>query len=383
MVQILATQKVATPLSHSWKNDPPAGMFRSSHNLWLDPWLGGLLFLLSGSSLLVLASAAPHLVEGQLLRFGIAWSLLIIVAHLPPHHLHRWAYLFYGGTVALLVAVLLFGITVKGAQRWLDLGIFRFQPSELAKLSVPLAVARWLADGPLPPNAMRLGVAALLLLFPLLLIAKQPDLGTALLVALAGGTVIFFAGLPWRILLLLTVFGVAGAYLGWEYLLYDYQRDRILVFLDPYRDPLGKGYHAIQAMIAVGSGGLFGQGWRHGSQTQLDYLPEPHTDFIFAVVAEEFGFLGAVALASLYLLIFLRGLLLALPLRRPFNRILVASFALTFFLSASINMAMVIGLLPIVGVPLPWMSYGGTSLLTLACGFGMMMALAGSDRRLL
>ncbi len=355
----------------------------SPRNLPLKLDLGLLLLLLflSGLSLLIVTSAAPSLVEEQLFRLGLAFALLIVVAHVPPHLFYRAAYPCYGLTVTLLVAVLLVGITVKGAQRWLDLGPFRFQPSELAKLSVPLAVVRLLADGPLPPTYGRLALAAGLLLLPVLLIAKQPDLGTALLVAVAGGSVILLAGVPWRVLLALLLLACAAAYLGWEYVLYDYQRDRILTFLDPYRDPLGKGYHAIQSMIAVGSGGLFGKGWRQGTQTQLDYLPEPHTDFIFAVLSEEFGFLGASLVSVIYLLLLWRGLALAHRTSRPFSRLLIGNLAFTFYLYAFINMAMVIGLLPIVGVPLPWFSYGGTSLVILAIGFGMMMALSDQRRR--
>lgn len=341
----------------------------------LDFWLLLLLLALSGLSLFVIASAAPDLVEGQLLRLGLAFATLIATAHLPPYLFRRWAYPFYLATLALLAAVLLFGVTIKGAQRWLDLGLFRFQPAELAKLTVPVALARLLAEGELPPDGKRFALAALLLLLPLLLIAKQPDLGTALMVAASGGAVLFLAGIPWRLILALLLLGLLAAVIGWEYLLYDYQRDRILLFLDPYRDPLGKGYHAIQAMVAVGSGGLTGKGWRQGSQTQLDYLPEPHTDFIFAVVAEEFGFLGAALVVLLYLLLFLRGLWLASRSERPFARLLIGGLISTFFLNGFVNMAMVVGLLPIVGVPLPWFSYGGTSLLVQAVGFGIMMSL--------
>lgn len=355
--------------------------FPQNPPLKLDFWFLLLLSILSGLSLTVLASAAPPLVEEQCLRFGVAFVLLIAVAHIPPHLFHRFAYPFYALTLFLLVTVLLFGITVKGAQRWLDLGPIRFQPAELAKLSVPLALARLLSDGPLPPDFMRLTLAAGLLLLPVLLIAKQPDLGTALLVAAAGGSVIFLAGISWRLIFTLAFLAFSTAYVGWEHLLYDYQRDRILIFLDPYRDPLGKGYHAIQSMIAVGSGGLFGKGWRQGTQTQLDYLPEPHTDFIFAVLSEEFGFVGATSVMAIYLLLFWRGLYLASQTKRPFCRLLIGSLAFTFFLYAFINMAMVIGLLPIVGVPLPWFSYGGTSLVMLALSFGMMMALSDQRRR--
>lgn len=283
--------------------------------------------------------------------------------------------------MALLVAVLAVGDISMGAQRWLDLGVVRFQPSEIMKLAVPMMVAWYLADHHLPPDGLRLIVTALIVVIPTLLIAKQPDLGTALLVASAGTFVVFLSGIRWRYILLLAVLAAAAAPALW-YLLHDYQRQRVLTFLDPENDPLGAGYHIIQSKIAIGSGGIYGKGWMNGTQSHLDFLPERTTDFIFAVFGEEFGMIGILLLLLLYLIIVLRCLYIATQAQETFTRLLAGSLGLTFFVYMFVNMGMVTGLLPVVGVPLPLISYGGTSLVTLLAAFGILMSIH-THRRLL
>jgi rod shape determining protein RodA len=351
-------------------------------NLWqrlhLDSFLVSSLVLLSGVGLGILYSATGgdlSLIYKQLARLGMAFAAMVGLAQIPPRTLYRWSPFLYGLGIVLLVAVLLKGDIGKGAQRWLDLGVIRFQPSEFVKIFTPMLLAWFLARYPLPP---RLGVIALSTLWiglPVGLIAKQPDLGTALLVLSSGCAVLFFAGISWRLLAGLAA-GVAAALpVLWSFLR-DYQRDRVLMFLNPEADPLGRGYHTIQAKIAIGSGGLTGKGWLMGTQAHLEYLPEPHTDFIFAVLAEDFGLLGCIGLLALYLVIIGRSLYLALQNQDTFSRLLGSSLAFTFFVYVFVNIGMVIGILPVVGVPLPLISYGGTSVVTLLAGFGIMMSLS-------
>jgi rod shape determining protein RodA len=281
----------------------------------------------------------------------------------------------------MLIAVLAFGEVGKGAQRWLDLGVIRFQPSEMVKLAVPLMIAWYLAEKRLPPSWQRLAFAVLLTVVPVLLIAKQPDLGTALLVGCAGIFVLFLAGISWRLIGGLIVALAGAAPVVW-YLMREYQRQRVLTFLDPEKDPLGAGYHIIQSKIAIGSGGIYGKGWLNGTQSQLDFLPERHTDFIFAVLSEEFGLVGVLVLLSLYLFVIARGLYIATRAQDTFARLLTGSLTLVFFVYLFVNTGMVSGLLPVVGVPLPLVSYGGTSLVTLMAGFGILMSIH-THRRLL
>jgi len=340
------------------------------------PLLSGLL-LLCGLGLVVLYSASGEdlgQVQRQLVRFALAFGVMAVVAQVAPATLQRWSPWVYTVGVLMLVAVLLFGEVGKGAQRWLSLGFVRFQPSELVKLAVPLMIAWFLADKALPPNWRRLLVAAVLIVVPVLLIAKQPDLGTSLLVASAGIFVLFLAGISWRLIFGLLGLGAAAAPVLW-YLMRDYQRQRVLTFLDPEKDPLGAGYHIIQSKIAIGSGGVYGKGWLNGTQSQLDFLPERHTDFIFAVLSEEFGLVGVAALLAIYLFIILRGLYIASQAQDTFGRLLAGSLTLVFFVYLFVNTGMVSGLLPVVGVPLPLVSYGGTSLVTLMAGFGILMSI--------
>jgi rod shape determining protein RodA len=340
------------------------------------PLLTGLL-VLAGLGLVVLYSASGQdweQVERQIWRLALGFAVMLGIAQVHPAQLRRWSPALYGAGVLLLVAVMLFGDIGKGAQRWLDLGVLRFQPSELVKLAVPMMVAWFLAESPLPPSWRRLFAGAVLTVVPVLLIAKQPDLGTALLVAAAGLAVLFLAGVSYRLILGLGVAASALLPLAWT-LLHDYQRQRVLTLFDPESDPLGAGYHTIQAKIAIGSGGIYGKGWLNGTQSQLEFVPEKHTDFIFAVMAEEFGLVGVLALLTLYILIILRGLYMATQAQSTFGRLLAGAITLVFFVYAFVNVGMVIGILPVVGVPLPLVSYGGTSLVTLMAGFGILMSI--------
>jgi len=340
------------------------------------PLLLGLA-LIGAFGIVILYSASGQdmaQVERQLVRFALAFAIMVGVAQIRPAQLLRWSpWLYVLGTL-MLVGVLVFGHVGKGAQRWLDLGIIRFQPSELVKLGVPMMTAWYLSDKPLPPSWKRLGLATALITLPVLLIAKQPDLGTSLLVASAGVFVLFLAGIGWRLILGLGAMGGAAAPIIW-YLMRDYQKQRVLTFLDPEKDPLGAGYHIIQSKIAIGSGGLWGKGWLNGTQSQLDFLPERHTDFIFAVLSEEFGLVGVASLLLLYLFVIFRGLYIASRAQDSYGRLLAGSLTLVFFIYLFVNVGMVSGLLPVVGVPLPLVSYGGTSLVTLMAGFGMLMSI--------
>ncbi|MBK1716225.1 rod shape-determining protein RodA [Thiocystis violacea] len=340
------------------------------------PLLMGLLAL-CGFGLMVLYSAGDQdiqVVERQLIRLGIAFGLMLAIAQIPPASLRRWSFGLYAFGVLMLVAVLIVGDIGKGAQRWLDFGVVRFQPSELLKLAVPMTVAWLLSMRPLPPRLLSILLAIMLTLIPVVLIAKQPDLGTSLLVVSAGVTVLFIAGLSWRMIVGLIVVAAALAPLVW-FGMHDYQRARVMTFLDPETDPLGTGYHIIQSQIAIGSGGLSGKGWLNGTQSHLEFLPERHTDFIFAVIGEEFGFTGILALIGLYLFIIGRGLLIAARAQENYGRMLAGGLTLVFFVYLFVNTGMVIGLLPVVGVPLPLISYGGTSMVTLLAGFGMLMSI--------
>jgi rod shape determining protein RodA len=347
----------------------------------LDPWLLLLLAALMGMGLLVLYSATEHdlgTVWRQAVRLGVGIVAMVVMAQLPPHLLRQWAPWAYGLAVGLLLAVALIGVG-QGAQRWLDLGVIRFQPSEAMKLALPLMVAALLARRPLPPSTADLLACLALIALPVALIQSQPDLGTSILVGLSGLCILFLAGLRWRVILGLGGLALAALPVLW-YLMHDYQRNRVLTFLDPERDPLGAGWNIIQSKIAVGSGGLSGKGWTQGSQSHLEFLPEPHTDFIFAVLAEEFGFVGVILMLALYGLIILRGLHLASRCRDSFGRLLAGSMVFMFFVYLMVNVGMVSGLLPVVGVPLPLVSYGGTSAATLLAGFGLVMGLHSRRR---
>ena len=339
--------------------------------------------LLTATALVMLISIAiqysagfdfPGRFEGHLRNLLVAIAVMWVVALVPPNLLMRIAVPLYAIGVALLIAVALFGITNKGAQRWLNIGFTRIQPSEVLKIATPLMLAWYFQQREGVLRWFDFLMAALILIIPVGLIAKQPDLGTAILVLAAGVYVIFFAGLSWKIILGLLVAGVAALPLLWISM-HDYQRQRVLTLIDPTSDPLGKGFHIIQSTIAVGSGGLFGKGWMQGTQTHLEFIPERTTDFILAVFAEEFGFFGVCILMTLYLAIILRGLAIAATGGSTFGRLLAGSISLSFFTYCFVNTGMVIGILPVVGVPLPWLSYGGTAMVTLGLGMGMLMSI--------
>ncbi len=340
------------------------------------PLLTGI-FVLCLIGLVVIYSAGGQdidLVYRQAIKLAIALVGMIIVAQLPPAVIDRWSLWLFVFGIVLLVLVIFYGDIGKGAQRWLDLKFFRFQPSELMKLTVPMMIASYLADKSLPPKFSWVFVTCVLITIPVLLIAKQPDLGTALLVAAAGFSVLFIAGISWRLLTALGVLAASCAPILW-YLMHDYQKRRVLTLLNPEQDPLGAGYHIIQSKIAIGSGGFYGKGWLNGTQSHLEFLPERSTDFIFAVFCEEFGMLGVLLLLCVYLFIISRGLFIAINAQSTYGRLLASGLTLTFFVYIFVNMGMVTGQLPVVGVPLPLISHGGTSMVTLMIGFGMLMAI--------
>jgi rod shape determining protein RodA len=349
----------------------------------IDGPLLTLALMLMGVGLATLFSASyeqPSRVTAQLVNFAVALIAMWAVARIAPQTLMRFALPAYLVGLLLLVAVALAGDVVNGARRWLHIGVTRFQPSEMMKLALPLMLAWYFHKNEATLRMRDFAFAGFLLVVPVLLIARQPDLGTAVLVAAAGFYVLFFAGIGWKVLLGMGVLGLASLPPLWG-LLHDYQRRRILTLIDPTQDPLGAGYHTIQSTIAVGSGGLFGKGWLNGTQTHLEFIPERHTDFIFAVFSEEFGLMGNILLVTLYTLLIARGFMIAANAPTFFSRLLAAAVTLMFFTYAFVNMGMVSGILPVVGVPLPFISYGGTALLTLFIGIGILMSVH-SHRRL-
>jgi rod shape determining protein RodA len=345
--------------------------------LHLDKTLLYALLAMAAISLFVVYSASARDMDatlGHLLRLCLGFTVLLVVAQIRPEFFERWSpYIFIAGML-LLVAVLALGVIGKGAQRWLDLGVLRFQPAEIMKIAVPMMLAWYLARKNLPPSLPRLAAAFLMMAVPAFMIIKQPDLGTALLVFGAGVFVLFLGGMQWRVILTLLAIVAVAAPFAWNHL-HDYQRQRIFTLFDPEADPLGTGYHTIQSMIAVGSGGIYGKGWLNSSQAHLDYLPESSTDFIFAVFAEEFGLIGSLLLVAIYALIVARGMLIAYLAKDSYTRLLAGSLSLTFFLYFFVNMGMVTGILPIVGIPLPMMSYGGSSIVTVMAAFGILMSI--------
>ncbi|HMM78024.1 MAG TPA: rod shape-determining protein RodA [Gammaproteobacteria bacterium] len=351
-----------------------------SGNLLVDlhidaPLVGGAL-LLCAVGLSVLYSASDHSLEvvgKQAARMALGFASMIAIAQLSPLRLARWSPVIYAIGMVLLIATAIVG-TGRGAHRWLELGPLRFQPSEIMKLAVPLTVAWFLSDKLLPPRLSLVAAALLLVAVPGGFIIEQPDLGTAILVMAAGLLVLFFAGISWRLIGLVVAVCVVLAPIGW-FTMHDYQRQRIITLLDPSADPLGAGYHIIQATIAVGSGGWSGKGWLNGTQSHLEFLPERATDFIFAVYCEEFGLLGVLVLLAAYLLVLIRGITIAMNAQDGFSRLIAASLVFTLFIYIFVNMGMVTGQLPVVGVPLPLISYGGTSLVTIMTGLGILMSI--------
>ncbi len=361
------------------KMDPSTGKSRVFfERLHIDlPLLLGLITLMA-FSLVVMYSASGQnmaMMDRHVTHMLIAIMTMIGLAQFSPRTYEAFAPLLFVIGVVLLVCVLLFGDSSKGAQRWLDLGFIRFQPSELLKLAVPLMVASFIGKEPLPPTFKTLVISLIMVMIPTILISKQPDLGTSILIAASGIFVIFLSGISWRILCSAIIAISAFAPIFWFFVMREYQKVRVRTLFNPELDPLGAGYHIIQSKIAIGSGGLTGKGWLQGTQSQLEFLPERHTDFIFAVIAEEWGMLGIVTLLMLYLFIIGRGLLLASRAQTAFGRMMAGSIVLSFFVYIFVNIGMVSGLLPVVGVPLPLISYGGTSMVTLMASFGILMSI--------
>lgn len=359
--------------------DPSTGKNRALFERFhIDlPLLLGILVAM-GFSLVIMYSASGQdiaMMERQGMRMILSIAIMLLLAQLSPRSFESFAPIIFFAGVILLVCVLLFGEISKGAQRWIDLGVLRFQPSELLKLAVPLMVARFIGKRTLPPNFRTLSLSLIMVVVPTILIAKQPDLGTAILIAASGIFVIFLAGISWRIILAAAI--AVGSFIPvlWFFLMHDYQKTRVLTLLNPEADPLGAGYHIIQSKIAIGSGGIAGKGWLQGTQSQLEFLPERHTDFIFAVIAEEWGMIGVLALLTVYLFIIGRGLQLACRAQTAFGRMMAGSIVLSFFVYVFVNIGMVSGILPVVGVPLPLISYGGTSMVTIMAGFGILMSI--------
>ncbi len=366
-----------TPQLFERKSAPLSDAARIMRKLHLDGKLLGGLLLICSLGLVVLYSAVGKnmdLTLQQCIRLFIAMVAMFVVAQLPPDLLRRWTPWGYLIGLALLLLVLVLGEVGQGAKRWLDLGI-RFQPSEIMKLAVPMMAAWYLHSKHLPPRVGPMIIIAILILVPTALIAVQPDLGTAVLIGAAGFLVLVLAGMSIRLMAVLGLMSVPGAYVLWNYVMAGYQKQRVLTLLNPDSDPLGAGYNIIQSKIAIGSGGLFGKGWTNGSQAQLEFLPERQTDFIFAVMAEELGLLGVLSLLGLYLFVVGRGLYIAIEARDTFSRLLAGSISLTFFVYVFVNTAMVTGIVPVVGIPLPLVSFGGTSMVTLMAGFGILMSI--------
>ncbi|MDX9699139.1 MAG: rod shape-determining protein RodA [Rhodocyclaceae bacterium] len=352
----------------------------------LDPQLVLLVGALMGYSYVLMMSASPARVPALEMHFAVALAAMWVVALVPAKRLLQLSAPLYALGVFLLVGVLLFGEVSKGAKRWLDLGVVRIQPSELMKIAVPMMLA-WYFQRREAVRFWQFMAGTALLAIPLGLIVVQPDLGTSLLVASAGFYVIYFAGLPWKLIVPFFVLGVLGigAIVGFGdvlcqpeldwHVLREYQKQRVCTLLDPTQDPLGKGFHVIQSTIAIGSGGLWGKGWLEGTQTHLAFIPERHTDFIFSVLAEELGLIGALVLLLVYVLLIVRGFVIAARAINPSQRLLAGAITMIFFIYAFVNMGMVSGILPVVGVPLPFISYGGTALVTLCIGVGILMSI--------
>ncbi|HHT0591607.1 TPA: rod shape-determining protein RodA [Legionella anisa] len=347
-------------------------------SLHLDFPLLGLLLVLICFGLLILYSASnanTSMILRQSMRLIFASLVMIVLGFIPPHKYKIWTPWIYSVGLTLLIAVMLMGKIGKGAQRWLELGLFRFQPSEIMKLAVPM-MAAWYFDRQTRPSSFKsLVVAGLIICVPALLIAKQPDLGTAIMVAAAGLCVVFLAGIRFKVILLLILLIGSAIPVVWH-VMHDYQKQRVYMLLDPEQDPLGAGYHIIQSKIAIGSGGLAGKGWLQGSQSHLNFLPEHATDFIFAVTSEEFGFAGGFAIIALIVLTSLRSLNIASNAQTTYTRLLAASLAMSFFMSGFVNIGMVMGIIPVVGIPLPLVSYGGTAMVTFLASFGILMSIS-------
>ena len=365
-------------LRQKLKKPPHDSRYRSFWQyIHIDVTLLVFLLLLCSAGLIILYSAGGQslsLVELQVARYLFAFTIMFAIAQISPATLKRSAPVLFIFGLGLLIVVLIVGHIGKGAQRWLNLGFMRFQPAEIMKLAIPLTLAWYYQKIQLPITLKSVLVALCIILIPAVLTAKQPDLSTAIVLVIAGASVLFLAGLSWQ--LICSAIALIGVFVPFAwYFLHDYQKQRVLTFLNPERDPLGTGYHIIQSKIAIGSGGMFGKGWLNGTQSHLHFLPEDTTDFIFAVCGEEFGFTGSVILIMLYVMIVARGIYITINAQDTFSRLLAGSITLTFFASFFINMGMVTGILPVMGIPLPLVSYGGSSMLTIMASFGMLMSI--------
>lgn len=370
--------EIKSRLYHDTSNTSLLDLLRADTPLFI------LLLCLSAMGLGILYSASGQdigVILRQLARLGVAYAIMLMLAQVPVDKLRSWTPWLYSIGLLALLAVFFTGTIGKGAQRWLDLGFIRFQPSEMMKLMLPMMIAWYLANKPIPLKFTHTLLCAILIGMPMGFIIEQPDLGTALLVGSAGFFALFLAGIRWRILITAAL-GLGGLLPFIWSGLHGYQQQRVLTFLNPETDPLGAGYHTIQSKIAIGSGGVYGKGWFNGTQSHLDFLPERSTDFIFSVYGEEFGLFGAILLLTLYILIISRSLYIASKARDTFSRILAGSLSLTFTAYVGVNIGMVTGLLPVVGVPLPLISYGGTSMVTIMAGFGILMSIR-ADKRIL
>ncbi len=351
----------------------PTGILAFFH---LDTVLTFLIALLSLFSLTVLYSASNQdigYVTSQAIKIGIGFMAMIFIAFIPPERIKQFTPIFYTFGLILLLVVFLYGVSAKGASRWIDLGFFRFQPSEIMKLAVPMMIAFYLHRHPLPPSFVSILVALFLIAVPFGLIFLQPDLGTALVIAFSGIAVLFLAGLYWRYIIATLLILAVAIPLFWNFGLKPYQKDRVITFINPESDPLGKGYQIIQSKIAIGSGGIYGKGWKNSTQVSLQFLPEATTDFIYAIIGEEFGLVGTSLLLICYLLIIWRGLYISMRGRDSYFQLIGGAICMYFFFYVFVNAGMVSGILPIVGIPLPFVSYGGTSIVTLFISFGILM----------
>ncbi|UVK79120.1 MAG: SEDS family protein MrdB [Sodalis sp. Ffu] len=348
------------------------------NKLHVDVMLFFFVILLLIYSTFVVWSASGQdvgMIERRIVQIIMGLLVMLLLAQVPPRVYEAWAPYLYLFCVFLLVLVNSFGQISKGAQRWLDLVFVRFQPSEIAKIAVPLMVARYINRDSCPPSLKNTSIALLLIVIPTLLVAVQPDLGTAILIAGSGLFVLFLAGMSWKLITLAVLLVTAFIPVLWFFLMHNYQRDRVVMLLAPETDPLGAGYQIIQSKIAIGSGGLTGKGWLHGTQSQLEFIPERHTDFIFAVLGEELGLIGVLVLFILYLGVIIRGLVIAASAQNAFGRVMVGGLMLILFVYVFVNIGMVSGILPVVGVPLPLVSYGGSALIVLMMGFGIIMSI--------
>lgn len=365
-------------LDDSYQNRLKDKLRRSNwHSLHLDPVLLICIAFLIGFGILILYSASNEsagTIEKQMIRLGIGFVIMFVFAQIPPQKYYQWTPWVFAIGLILLVAVLFLGQVQQGGRRWFDLKLFYFQPSEIMKLAMPMMLAWLLSDRSLPPKFLWILLCGVILIIPVLLTAKQPDLGTAIMIAMAGFSVLVLAGMYWRLIIGFIIMVAAATPFLWKHM-HDYQRKRILMLLNPESDHLGSGYHIIQSKIAIGSGGLYGKGWLHGSQSHLAFLPAHTTDFIFAVNAEELGLLGCVLLLTILLAVFGRSMYMSTQAQNTYGRLLAGSLSLTFILCALVNVGMVIGILPVVGIPLPLVSYGGSSLLTIMAGFGIIMSI--------